>query len=110
METLFTILMVTLVLIVFFIMFCATFSHGGLKDQIYYKKIDSAYRPANTDTSDINTSLPASINTSKQSGGDRIADAIVQAMRDNKAEVEVTIVDRRTGESKVISGSYESIR
>ncbi|CNI14144.1 putative bacteriophage coat protein [Yersinia frederiksenii] len=62
---------------------------------------------ANTDTSDINASTPASINISKQSdvgGADRIADAIVQAMRDNKAEVELTIVDRRTGERKVISG------
>lgn len=110
METLFTILMVTLALFVIFIMFSVTFSHGGLKDQIYYKKIDSSYRPANTDTADINTSIPASINTSKQRGADRIADAIVQAMRDNKAEVEVTIVDRRTGERKVISGSYEAIR
>nr|WP_315850405.1 transglycosylase SLT domain-containing protein [Yersinia aldovae] len=62
----------------------------------------------NADPSDINAYTPPSINAPQQSdggGADRIADAIVQAMRDNKAEVELTIVDGRTGERKVISGS-----
>ncbi|AHM72080.1 lytic transglycosylase domain-containing protein [Yersinia hibernica] len=63
---------------------------------------------ANTDTSGINVLSPTSINSPQQSnagGADQIANAIVQAMRDNKAEVELTIVDGRTGERKVISGS-----
>ncbi|EKN4788161.1 lytic transglycosylase domain-containing protein [Yersinia enterocolitica] len=63
---------------------------------------------ANTDTSGINVLSPTSINSPQQSnagGADQIDNAIVQAMRDNKAEVELTIVDGRTGERKVISGS-----
>lgn len=63
---------------------------------------------ANTNTADINASAPTSINASQQSnagGADQIANAIVQAMRDNKAEVELTIIDGRTGERKVISGN-----
>ncbi|CNI76340.1 membrane-bound lytic murein transglycosylase D [Yersinia pekkanenii] len=59
-------------------------------------------------TPDINASTPASINTPQQSdggGADQIASAIAQAMRDNKSEVELTIIDSRTGERRVIAGS-----
>ncbi|HHX4807158.1 TPA: lytic transglycosylase domain-containing protein, partial [Yersinia enterocolitica] len=58
--------------------------------------------------SDINALPPTSINAPQQSsvgGADQIASAIVQAMRDNKAEVELTIIDSRTGERRVIAGN-----
>ena len=63
-----------------------------------------------TSPSDINALPPTSINAPQQSSvgsADQIASAIVQAMRDNKAEVELTIIDSRTGERQVMDSSWK---
>lgn len=56
----------------------------------------------NTGTSDINTSPPTSTNSSQQSGRD--INDITQNIGGDKSEIEITLINDKTGERRIIAG------